>query len=62
MATPSDKPEASWLRPVYEEKPESLEQYAVCRNCNMIRRDHAEDEKCLFDASTFVARMKSPSK
>jgi hypothetical protein len=51
-----------WVVPVYEKK-EGLEQFAVCKYCNQIRRDHAgEEEKCLFDASTFVAHKKSPSK
>jgi len=43
-----------WVTPVYLEKL-GLEQFAVCKHCNQIRRDHAgEEEKCLFDASTFV--------
>ena len=55
MADQPDVSSTSWLRPVYEEKPESLEKYAICKHCNQIRMTHVgEEEKCLFDASTFV--------
>jgi molybdenum cofactor biosynthesis enzyme MoaA len=62
MADEKPVEELSWLRPVYMEKPASLEKYAVCKNCNQIRMHHSgEEEKCLFDASTFAV-LKSPLK
>jgi hypothetical protein len=62
----SDKPEPelpSWLRPVYEEPaptPEGLKKYQMCKHCKEIRMHHVgEEEKCLFDSSTFAV-LKSP--
>jgi molybdenum cofactor biosynthesis enzyme MoaA len=62
MAESSDGPSIPWVVPVYLEK-EGLEQFAVCKHCNRIRREHAgEEEKCLFAASTFFVLKKSPLK
>ena len=64
MANEQEPELNSWLVPVYGEKPKprALEQFAVCRHCNQIRRDHAgEEEKCLFDSTTFAV-LKSPIK
>ena len=44
------------IGPVYaiEQKPGSLESFAVCRFCKLTRRTHVPpDRKCLFDATTF---------
>lgn len=47
-----------WVTPVYMQK-QGLEQFAVCKHCDLIRRDHVgEEEKCLFDASTFAVSRK----
>lgn len=47
-----------WVTPVYLEK-QGLEKFAVCKHCDQIRMNHAgEEEKCLFDASTFAVSRK----
>jgi molybdenum cofactor biosynthesis enzyme MoaA len=61
MADVKQEEPLSWLQPVYGEKPtaKSLEQFAVCKHCNQIRMNHSgEEEKCLFDASTFAVHRK----
>lgn len=51
---------ASWPTPVYAPAPpSSLEDFAVCKHCNSIRRDHI-DGKCLFDASMFEVKKEAP--
>lgn len=54
----------AWYQPVYGETPtlRRLEEFAVCKHCNQIRMNHVgEEEKCLFDASTFVV-LRKPKK
>lgn len=61
MADETPVEPSSWFVPVYEKK-EGLEQFAVCKHCNQIRREHAgEEEKCLFDSSTFAV-LRKPKK